>query len=121
MDHSLVGDVTVLVTFAAGGQGHALFVGVVACDLLWKEGWDSVFKFQGVGREVFIVLIVVVQGPSCLFHRGANWPGRHHASTLKDMHKLLIVSPWRKGEDYERSTYKGGHNFVYRVVVLIVV
>ncbi|PKI59989.1 hypothetical protein CRG98_019621 [Punica granatum] len=33
-DHSSVGDVTVLVTFAAGGQGHALFVGAVACDLL---------------------------------------------------------------------------------------
>ncbi|PKI73732.1 hypothetical protein CRG98_005874 [Punica granatum] len=38
--------------------GHALFVGAVTCDLLWKEGWDSVLKFQGAGREVFIVLIV---------------------------------------------------------------
>ncbi|OWM84271.1 hypothetical protein CDL15_Pgr011656 [Punica granatum] len=65
-DHSPVGDVTVLVTFAAGGQGHALFIGVVACDLLRREGWDSVSKFQGAGREVFIVLIVVVQGSSCL-------------------------------------------------------
>ncbi|PKI36713.1 hypothetical protein CRG98_042893 [Punica granatum] len=63
--HSPVGDVTVLVTFAAGGQGHALFVGAVACDLLWREGWDSVLKFQGAGREVFIVLIVVVQGSNC--------------------------------------------------------
>ncbi|PKI64869.1 hypothetical protein CRG98_014736 [Punica granatum] len=30
---------------------------------------------------------------------------------------LLIVSLWRKGEDHERSTCKGGHNFVYRVLV----
>ncbi|OWM74142.1 hypothetical protein CDL15_Pgr008453 [Punica granatum] len=65
-DHSPVGDVTVLVTFVAGGQGHALFVGAIACDLLRREGWDSMSKFQGAGREVFIVLIVVVQGPSCL-------------------------------------------------------
>ncbi|OWM79560.1 hypothetical protein CDL15_Pgr022972 [Punica granatum] len=50
-----------LVTFAAGGKGHALFVGVVACDLLRREGWDSVSKFQGAGWEVFIVLIVVVK------------------------------------------------------------
>ncbi|OWM75289.1 hypothetical protein CDL15_Pgr012249 [Punica granatum] len=66
MDHSPVGDVTVLVTFATGGQGHALFVGAVACDLLWKEGWDSVSKFQGARQQVFIVLIVIVQGSSCL-------------------------------------------------------
>ncbi|PKI64181.1 hypothetical protein CRG98_015427 [Punica granatum] len=33
-DHSPVGDVTVLVTFVVGGQGHALFVGAVPCDLL---------------------------------------------------------------------------------------
>ncbi|PKI61893.1 hypothetical protein CRG98_017722 [Punica granatum] len=96
-DHSPAKDVTVVVTFEAGGQGHALLVGAVACDLLRREGWDSVSKFQ------------------------ANWPGRCHASTLRDMHKLalelLIVSPWRKGEDHERSTYKGGHNFVYRVLV----
>ncbi|PKI59767.1 hypothetical protein CRG98_019841 [Punica granatum] len=63
-DHSPVGDVIVLVTFAAGGQGHALFVGAVACDLLWREGWDSVSKFQGAGWEAFIVLIVVVQDSS---------------------------------------------------------
>ncbi|PKI70462.1 hypothetical protein CRG98_009132 [Punica granatum] len=31
--------------------------------------------------------------------------------------ELLIVSPWRKGEDHERSTYKSGHNVVYRVLV----
>ncbi|OWM64722.1 hypothetical protein CDL15_Pgr026999 [Punica granatum] len=55
-----------LVTFAAGGQGHALIVRAVAYDLLRREGWDSVSKFQGAGREVFIVLIVVVQGSSCL-------------------------------------------------------
>ncbi|PKI60432.1 hypothetical protein CRG98_019173 [Punica granatum] len=60
-DHSPVRDVTVLVTFVAGGQGHALFVRAVACDLLWREGWDSMSKFQGAGREVFIVLIMVVQ------------------------------------------------------------
>ncbi|PKI50068.1 hypothetical protein CRG98_029537 [Punica granatum] len=87
-DHSPVGDVTVLVTFAVGGKGHALFVGANVCDLLRREGWDSVSKFQGAGWEAFIVLIV-----------------------------LLIVSPWRKGEDHERSTYKGGHNFVYRELV----
>ncbi|OWM71011.1 hypothetical protein CDL15_Pgr012502 [Punica granatum] len=58
-----------LVTFVAGGQGHAQFVGAVACDLLQREGWDSVSKFQGAGREVFIVLIVVVQGSSCLAWR----------------------------------------------------
>ncbi|OWM90302.1 hypothetical protein CDL15_Pgr014140 [Punica granatum] len=50
----------------AGGQGHALFVGAVACDLFRMEGWNSVSKFQGAGREVFIVLIVVVQGSSYL-------------------------------------------------------
>ncbi|OWM76832.1 hypothetical protein CDL15_Pgr023718 [Punica granatum] len=36
-DHYPVGDVTVLVTFAAGGQGHALFVGAIVCDLLRRE------------------------------------------------------------------------------------
>ncbi|PKI69347.1 hypothetical protein CRG98_010253 [Punica granatum] len=72
-DHSLVGDVTILVTFAAGGQGHALFVGAVACDFLWRGGWDSVSKFQGAGWEVFIVLIVVVQGSSCLLGSELAW------------------------------------------------
>ncbi|PKI70468.1 hypothetical protein CRG98_009138 [Punica granatum] len=78
-DHSPVGDVTVLVTFAAGGQGHALLVGAVACDLLRREGWDSLVLLGWLALE------------------------------------LLIVSPWRKGENHERSTCKGGHNFVYRV------
>ncbi|PKI66971.1 hypothetical protein CRG98_012636 [Punica granatum] len=72
-DHSPIGDVTVLVTFAAGGQGHALFVRTVACDLLRREGWDSVSKFHGVGREVFIVLIMVIQVGSSLCLR--RWVG----------------------------------------------
>ncbi|OWM84147.1 hypothetical protein CDL15_Pgr026457 [Punica granatum] len=55
-----------LETFVAGGQGHALFIGAVASDLLRMDGWDSVSKFQDAGREVFIVLIVVVEGSSCL-------------------------------------------------------
>ncbi|PKI65908.1 hypothetical protein CRG98_013696 [Punica granatum] len=50
-----------LETFVAGGQGHALFIGAVASDLLRMDGWDSVSKFQDAGREVFIVLIVVVE------------------------------------------------------------
>ncbi|PKI66968.1 hypothetical protein CRG98_012633 [Punica granatum] len=54
-DHFPIGDVTVLVTFAAVGQGHALFVGAVACDLLRREGWDSVGEFalpEEVGRPL---------------------------------------------------------------------
>ncbi|PKI57118.1 hypothetical protein CRG98_022489 [Punica granatum] len=79
LDHYPVGDVTVLVTFPAGGQGHALFIGVVACDLLRREGWDSVLKFQGAGREVFTVLIVVVQGTVLSMDGG---------SRLKDVNSL---------------------------------
>ncbi|OWM76956.1 hypothetical protein CDL15_Pgr011681 [Punica granatum] len=53
-DHSPAKDVTVVVTFEAGGQGHALLVGAVACDLLRREGWDSVSKFQGVGLKCLL-------------------------------------------------------------------
>ncbi|OWM87866.1 hypothetical protein CDL15_Pgr008312 [Punica granatum] len=51
-------------TFAASGQGHALFIRVVACDLLRREGWDSMSKYQEAGREVFIVRIEIVWGLS---------------------------------------------------------
>ncbi|PKI76624.1 hypothetical protein CRG98_002933 [Punica granatum] len=44
----------------ASGLGHAMFVGAVACDLLWREGRSSVFGVQGGSREVFPVTIVVV-------------------------------------------------------------
>ncbi|PKI78939.1 hypothetical protein CRG98_000673 [Punica granatum] len=39
--------VHIRVRTAAGGQGQALFVGAVACDLLRRECCDSVSRFQG--------------------------------------------------------------------------
>ncbi|PKI72889.1 hypothetical protein CRG98_006757 [Punica granatum] len=84
-DHSPIGDVTVLVTFASGGQGHALFVGAVACDLLWREGWDLMSKFQGAGREVFIVLIVVVQGTVLSMDGGSRLKGVNSLKSSEDL------------------------------------
>ncbi|PKI67003.1 hypothetical protein CRG98_012541 [Punica granatum] len=54
------------VAIAEGGLGHALFVGAVACDLSWREGWPSVFGVQGGGGEVFPISIVVVWDSNCL-------------------------------------------------------
>ncbi|PKI58158.1 hypothetical protein CRG98_021446 [Punica granatum] len=99
-DHSPVGDVIVLVTFAAGGQGHALFVGVVAYDLLWREGWDLVSKFQGVGWEAFIVLIVVVQGTMLSMDGGSRLKGVKSLKSSEDLwgpvrwHSLLDSFPY---------------------------
>ncbi|PKI48579.1 hypothetical protein CRG98_030998 [Punica granatum] len=45
--HSPVGGVIMQMTPMAGGQGHAPFVGAVACDLSWREGRPSVFGVQG--------------------------------------------------------------------------
>ncbi|PKI72003.1 hypothetical protein CRG98_007619 [Punica granatum] len=89
LDHSPVGDVTVLVTFAAGGQGHALFVRAVACDLLWREGWDSMSKFQGAGREVFIVLIVVVQGTVLSMDGGSRLKSVNSLKSSEDLWGLV--------------------------------
>ncbi|PKI38258.1 hypothetical protein CRG98_041357 [Punica granatum] len=77
-------------TFAASGQGHALFIRVVACDLLRREGWDSMSKYQEAGREVFIVRIEIVWGLRCLIvgRRGSNWPGRRRVSAERDMHRV---------------------------------
>ncbi|OWM67764.1 hypothetical protein CDL15_Pgr017461 [Punica granatum] len=46
-------------TAVAGGQGHALFVGTIACDLSWRKDRSSVFGVHGSSR-VFHVSIVVV-------------------------------------------------------------
>ncbi|OWM70310.1 hypothetical protein CDL15_Pgr027211 [Punica granatum] len=50
----------------AGGLGHAMIVGAVACDLSWREGRLSVFGVQGGSREVFLVSIVVLWDSDCL-------------------------------------------------------
>ncbi|PKI60399.1 hypothetical protein CRG98_019208, partial [Punica granatum] len=34
-------------SFVAGGLGHAMIVGVVACDLPWRDGRTLVFEVQG--------------------------------------------------------------------------
>ncbi|PKI76495.1 hypothetical protein CRG98_003113 [Punica granatum] len=65
--HSPVGGVTVQMTPVAGGQGHAPFVGAIACDLSWREGRSLVFGVQRGSREVFLVSIVVVWDSDCLF------------------------------------------------------
>ncbi|PKI60095.1 hypothetical protein CRG98_019503 [Punica granatum] len=67
--HSPVRDVTVQMTAVAGGQGHALFVGTVACDLSWRKDRSSVFGVHGSSREVFPVPIVVVRDSDCLLRR----------------------------------------------------
>ncbi|PKI72181.1 hypothetical protein CRG98_007450 [Punica granatum] len=54
----------------AGGLGHAMFVGAVACDLSWKEGRSSMFGVQGGSREVFPVSIMVVWDSGYLLGEG---------------------------------------------------
>ncbi|PKI73751.1 hypothetical protein CRG98_005855 [Punica granatum] len=44
----------------AGGLGHAMIIGAVACDISWREGRSSVFGVQEGSREVFPVSIVGV-------------------------------------------------------------
>ncbi|OWM75141.1 hypothetical protein CDL15_Pgr017267 [Punica granatum] len=47
-------------SLVAGGLGHAMIVGAIACDLSWRDGRTSVFEVQGGSREAFPVSIVVV-------------------------------------------------------------
>ncbi|OWM78147.1 hypothetical protein CDL15_Pgr014966 [Punica granatum] len=76
-------------SFVAGGLGHAVFVGAVACDLSWRDGRSSVFGVQGGSREVFPVSIVVVWDSCCLL--------------------VGYFLQWEKGND-ERANYVRNFN-----------
>ncbi|PKI50028.1 hypothetical protein CRG98_029588 [Punica granatum] len=72
-----------------GGLGHALFVRAIACDLLWRKGWASVFEVQGGGGEVFPVSIAFLSVISCNGKMG----------TMKEQTLFAISMQGRRGSN----------------------
>ncbi|OWM74455.1 hypothetical protein CDL15_Pgr003958 [Punica granatum] len=93
---SPVRGVTIQMTAVAGGQGHALFVGTVACDLSWRNGRSSVFGVHGSSREVFPVSIVVVRDSDCfLVGYFLQW----ERGTMKEQTMFTILSQGHRGSN----------------------
>ncbi|OWM76961.1 hypothetical protein CDL15_Pgr011686 [Punica granatum] len=73
----------------AGGLGHAMIVGAVACDLSWREGRSSVFGVHENSREVFPVSIVVVRDSDCLL---VDYFLQWERGTMKEQTMFAILS-----------------------------
>ncbi|PKI72121.1 hypothetical protein CRG98_007508 [Punica granatum] len=130
--HSSIRGATVLVTLAAGRLSRALSIAAVACDHLQREGWASVLKCQGAGREGAgkrANLLGIVQARRGTSARCAEDACTGTEGCVRTMWwdalgctKLVGVSfamegrsalgprlalPWRKCEDRRWSTRKG--------------
>ncbi|PKI66150.1 hypothetical protein CRG98_013448 [Punica granatum] len=80
----------------AGGLGHAMFVGAVACDLSWREGRASVFGAQRGSREVFPVSIVSF-GIQVAFLSVISCNGKR--GTMKEQTMFAVFTQGRKGSN----------------------
>ncbi|PKI71936.1 hypothetical protein CRG98_007664 [Punica granatum] len=49
-------------SLVAGGLGHAMIVGAIACDLSWRDGRTSVFEVQGGDRTSLVGVVRARRG-----------------------------------------------------------
>ncbi|OWM91268.1 hypothetical protein CDL15_Pgr000212 [Punica granatum] len=80
----------------AGGLGHAMFVGAVACGLSWRDGRSSVFGVHGSSREVLPVSIVVVRDSDCLL---VGYFLQWERGTRKEQTMFAILSQEYRGSN----------------------